>query len=147
MQNRRNVTLGSLHDQPKTHTGKDRCFLHVVLVLLGRFHTGVMGTVTTSAEIRNHEKRVAEIVVRELKRAKPDVWGCVQSREVWSTEEEAHLCPGQVWICKFGTVPGIMSCVEKKFELQTRKWEEYKAEVKENIHMVPRRKMSYMCRS
>ncbi len=47
-------------------------------------------------------------------------------REVWSTEEEVHLCPGHFWICKFGTVPGSMSCVEKKFDLQTRKWEEYK---------------------
>ena len=45
---------------------------------------------------------------------------------MWSTEEEDHLCPGHFWICKFGTVPGSMSCVEKKFELQTRKWEEYK---------------------
>ena len=33
---------------------------------------------------------------------------------------------GHFWICKFGTVPGSMSCLEKKFELQTRKWEEYK---------------------
>ena len=36
-------------------------------------------TVTSSAGIRNREKRVADIVVRELKRAKPDVcasvWG------------------------------------------------------------------------
>ena len=46
--------------------------------------------------------------------------------EVWSTEEEAHMCPGHFWICKFGTVPGSMSCVEKKFELQSRKWEEFK---------------------
>ena len=45
---------------------------------------------------------------------------------MWSTEEEAHLCPGHFWICKFGTVSGSMTCVEKKFELQTRKWEEYK---------------------
>ena len=30
------------------------------------------------------------------------------------------------WICKVGTVPGTMSCVEKKFEFQTRRWEEYK---------------------
>jgi hypothetical protein len=45
---------------------------------------------------------------------------------VWSTEEEAHLCPGHFWICKFGTVPGSKSCLEKKFDLQTRKWEEYK---------------------
>ncbi len=36
----------------------------------------------------------------------------VQTHEVWSTEEEDHLCPGQFWICKFGTVPGSMSCVE-----------------------------------
>ncbi len=27
-----------------------------------------------------------------------------------------------LWICKLGTVPGSMSCVEKKFELQVRKW-------------------------
>jgi hypothetical protein len=37
----------------------------------------------TSSGIRNREKRVADIVVRELKRAKPDVWGCIQAREVW----------------------------------------------------------------
>ena len=36
------------------------------------------------------------------------------------------MCPGHFWICKFGTVPGSMRYVEKKFELQTRKWEEYK---------------------
>ena len=83
-------------------------------------------TVTSSAGIRYRVQRVAEIVVRELKRANPGVWGCVQAHEVWSTEEEVHLRPGHFWICKFGTVPGSMSCVEKKFELQTRKWEEYK---------------------
>ncbi len=33
--------------------------------------------------------------------------------------------PGHFWICKLGTVPGNMSCVEKKFELQGHKWEEY----------------------
>jgi hypothetical protein len=35
---------------------------------------------------------------------------------------------GHFWICKFGTVPGSMTYVEKKFELQGRKckWEEYK---------------------
>jgi hypothetical protein len=75
--------------------------------------------------IRNREKRVADIVVRELKRAKPDVWGCVQAREVWSTEEETHRRSGHFWIRKFGTVPGSMNCVEKKFESQVRKWEEF----------------------
>ena len=38
----------------------------------------------------------------------------------------ANMRSGHFWICKFGTVPGSMSCVEKKFKLQTRKWEEYK---------------------
>jgi hypothetical protein len=51
-------------------------------------------TVTLSAGIRNREKRVTDIVVRELKRAKPDVWGCIQAREVWSTDEEANMWPG-----------------------------------------------------
>ena len=49
-----------------------------------------------------------------------------QSHEVWSTEEETHLCPGHFWICKFGTVPGSRTSVEKKFDLETRNWEEYK---------------------
>ena len=85
-------------------------------------------TVTSSAGIRNHEKRAADTVVRELKRAKPGAWACTQAREVWSTEEEVNMWPGHVWICKVGTVPGSMSCVEKKFELQGSKckWEEYK---------------------
>jgi hypothetical protein len=89
-------------------------------------------TVTSSAGIRNREKRVADIVVRELNRAKPGVWGCIQAHEVWSSEEEANMRPGHFWICKLGTFPGSMtceySCVERKFELQDRKckWEEYK---------------------
>ncbi len=85
-------------------------------------------TVTSSVGIRNREKRVADIVVRELKRAKPGAWCCVQDREEWSTEEGAHRRPGHFWICKLGTFPGTMSWVERKFELQVRKckWEQYK---------------------
>jgi hypothetical protein len=33
---------------------------------------------------------------------------------------------GHFWICKLGTVHGSMRCVEKNFELQGRKWEEFK---------------------
>jgi hypothetical protein len=66
-------------------------------------------TVTAKAGIRNHEKRVVEIVVRELKRFKPGAWRCVQAREEWSTEEEAHRRPGHFLICKFGTFAGTMS--------------------------------------
>ncbi len=64
--------------------------------------------------------------MRELKRAKPGAWGCVQDHEVWSTEEEANMWTGHFWIWKLGTVPGSTSWIEKKFELQVRKWEEYK---------------------
>jgi hypothetical protein len=35
VQNRRNVELGSLQDQPKPHTGKDGFLLHVRLGLVG----------------------------------------------------------------------------------------------------------------
>ncbi len=35
VQNRRNVAIGSLHDQPKPHTGKDGFLLHVRLGLVG----------------------------------------------------------------------------------------------------------------
>ena len=66
--------------------------------------------------------------MRVLKRDKPDEWGCVQAHEVWSTEKEAQMCPGHFWNHKFGTVPGSMSCVEKKFDLQDRQWEEYRGE-------------------
>ncbi len=85
-------------------------------------------TVTFSGGIRNHEKRVSDIVVRERKRAKHGVWGYIQTREVWSTEEEANIRSGHFWICKFVTVPGSMTSVERKFELQGLKckWEEYK---------------------
>jgi hypothetical protein len=65
---------------------------------------------------------LADIVVRELKRTKPDAWGSAQSHGVWSTEEKASMRSGHFWICKLGTVPGRMRCVEKKFELQVRKW-------------------------
>ncbi len=70
--------------------------------------------------------RVAEIVVRELEKAKPDKWGCEQARELfWSPQEERQVRPGHFWMLKFGKVPASNSCVEKKFKLVTRKYEEY----------------------
>jgi hypothetical protein len=76
---------------------------------------------TASSEIRNRDVRVAEIVVRELEKAKPDKWRCVQARELWSPQEERQVCPGHFWLLKFGKVPGSNNCVEKKFMLDTRK--------------------------
>jgi hypothetical protein len=93
---------------------------------LATINRSLAQAVTSSAGIRYREKGVADIVVRELKRAKPVMWGCIQTHEVWSSEEEANMWSGHFWICKLGTVPGSMSYVEKKFELQDRKWEEYK---------------------
>jgi hypothetical protein len=79
------------------------------------------------AALRKRDVRVAEIVVRDLEKAKPDKWGCVLPREFWSLPEERKVCPGHFWLLKFGKVPGSNSCVEKKFQLGTRKYEEYKA--------------------
>lgn len=83
-------------------------------------------TVTASSGIRNRDVRVAEIVVRELEKAKPDKWGSVQAHELWAPQEERQVRPGHFWLLKFGKVPGSNSCVEKKFKLGTRKYEEYK---------------------
>jgi hypothetical protein len=68
--------------------------------------------------------RVAEIVSRELEKAKPDKWGYVQTHELWSPQEERQVCPGHFCLLKFGKVPGSNNCVEKKFKLGTRQYEE-----------------------
>jgi hypothetical protein len=78
-------------------------------------------TVTSSSGIWNRDVRVADIVARELEKAKPDKWGYVQARELWSPQEERHFC-----LMKFVKVPGSNRCVEKKFKLVTRQYEEYK---------------------
>ena len=48
------------------------------------FWTEDQFVVTTSSGIRDRDKRVVEIVVRELEKAKPVKWGCVQDHEFWS---------------------------------------------------------------
>ncbi len=62
-------------------------------------------TVTSSSGIRDRDARVAEIVTRD----------------------ERQVCPGHFWMLKLGKVPGSNSCVEKKFKLVARKYEEYEA--------------------
>jgi hypothetical protein len=74
-------------------------------------------TVTASSGIRDRDVRVAEIVARELEKAKPDKWACVQARELWSPQEERQVRPGHFWLMKFGKIPGTNSCVEKKFQV------------------------------
>jgi hypothetical protein len=70
--------------------------------------------------------RVAEVMVRELEKAKPDKWGCVQPRELWSPQEKRQVRPGHFWLLKFGKVSGSNNCVEKNFKLGARQYEEYK---------------------
>jgi hypothetical protein len=60
-----------------------------------------------------------------LEKAKPDKWGCVQTRDLWSPQER-QVIPGHFWLVKFDKVSGSNNCVEKKFKLDTRKYEEYK---------------------
>ena len=45
------------------------------------FWTEDQCTVTVSSGIRDHDMKVAEIVVRELEKTRPDKWGYVQTGE------------------------------------------------------------------
>jgi hypothetical protein len=56
--------------------------------------------------------------------AKPGVWGCVQDRVKWFTEEDAFMRPGHHCLCEFGDAGYVTSCV-KQFNLEHRNWEDY----------------------
>jgi hypothetical protein len=68
--------------------------------------------------IKQRETRVAEWVAKALPLANPGVWGCVQARVQWSTEEDAHMRPGHHWFCEFGDAGNGTSC-EKQFNLDS----------------------------
>jgi hypothetical protein len=74
---------------------------------------------------KEREKRVAEWVAKALPLAKPGLWGSVQARAQWSTEEDAFMRPGHHWLCEFGDAGNGTSCV-KQFNLEHRKWEDYR---------------------
>ena len=79
-QNRRNVQVGSLENQPKPRTGTDDFSCGANLLVQGCTRTNQtiwtedQFVVTTSSGIRDRGKGVAEIVVRELEKAKPVKW-------------------------------------------------------------------------
>ena len=50
----------------------------------------VTGTRSDDLQQKERKKRVAEMIAKELARAKPGV----QTHELWSTEEQVHLRPG-----------------------------------------------------
>ena len=62
---------------------------------------------------------------KDLSLTKTVVWGCVQARAQWSTEEDAHIRPGHHWLCEFGDAGNGTSC-EKQFNLDHRKCEDYR---------------------
>jgi hypothetical protein len=67
----------------------------------------------------------AEWVAKALPSVKPGVWGCVQARTQWSTEEDAHMRPGHHWLCEFGDAGNGTSC-ERQFNLGHRQCEDYR---------------------
>jgi hypothetical protein len=84
-------------------------------------------TVTVSSGIRDRDVRVAEIVVRELEKANLTSGdACRLASFGHRRRSSRQVRPGHFWLMKFGKVPGTNSCVEKKFKLGDRKYEEYK---------------------
>jgi len=45
-------------------------------------------TVVAAAGIKLRKERVAEMLAKELPKAKPDKWGCVQASQLWYV----HMC-------------------------------------------------------
>ncbi len=81
-------------------------------------------TVLPFQGIEQWKKRVTQWVAKALTSVKRGVWGCVQARAQWSTEEDAHIRPGHHWLCEFGDAGNGTSC-EKQFNLDHRKCEDY----------------------
>ena len=75
---------------------------------------------TRAAGIEERKKRVAEMIAKELTKARPGAWGCVQTREMWSSDEQVHLRPGYHWFFEFGDGGEASSC-EKLFLLPQRR--------------------------
>jgi hypothetical protein len=51
-------------------------------------------TVLSGQGIKERKSRVREWVAKTLPLAKSGVWGCVETRTQWSTEEDVHITPG-----------------------------------------------------
>jgi hypothetical protein len=73
-------------------------------------------TVLPGQGVKQREKWVVEWVTKVLSLAKSGVWGYVQTRTQWSTEEDVHRRPGHHWLCEFGDTGNNTSCV-KQFNL------------------------------
>jgi len=66
------------------------------------------------------------MMAQKLVKANPGAWGFVQTREMWSTDEQIHLRPGHHWLFEFSD-GGEGSTCEKLFSLpQLRRGMVYK---------------------
>jgi hypothetical protein len=97
------VVFGSREDVPTPKKGQDGPLEHSRLELVGW------------------------CVAKVLPLVKSGVWGCVQSRAQWSTEEDVHMRPSHDdhWLCEFGDAGNDTSC-ERQFNLNPRKCEDYR---------------------
>jgi hypothetical protein len=118
IQNRRSIPLGSRGEVPTPQEGKAGPLEHSRLGLVGWI-------VLPGQGIKNRETRVAEWVTKALPLVKAGVWGCVQARAQWSTEEDTHMRPGHHWLCEFGDAGNGTSC-ERQFNLDHRRCEDYR---------------------
>ncbi len=130
IQNRRSIPLGSRGEVPTPEEGKARPLEHSRLGLSGWMVKLTVWkedqfTVLPGQGIKNRETRVTEWVVKTLSLAKSGVWGCVQTRTQWSTEEDAHMRPGHHWLCEFGDA-GNGTSFERQFNLGHHQCEDYR---------------------
>ncbi len=100
IQNRRSIPLGSRGEVPTPQEGKAGPLSILAWGLWDGLRTGVLATVR-------------------------GVWGCVQARAQWSTEEDTHMRPDHHWLCEFGDAGNGTSC-ESQFNLDHRKCEDYR---------------------
>ena len=77
-------------------------------------------TVTKASGIEERKKRVPEMIAKELTKAKPGAWECVQTREMWSTDKQVHLRPGHHWLFEFSDGGEGSRSEEHTSELQSR---------------------------
>lgn len=83
-------------------------------------------TVARAAGIGNRRSRLEELWVELKNLLGPGKYGCVQVRELWSSEEEVHFRPGHYWMFEFGDT-GNGTCIEKSFSgASARSWQVYK---------------------
>jgi hypothetical protein len=96
-----------------------------VFALEAHFWKEEQFTVLPFQGIEQWKKRVVEWVAKDFPSVKPGVWGCVQARTQWSTEEDAHMRPGHHCLCEFGDAGNGTSC-ESQFNFGHHQCEDYR---------------------